>query len=218
MEHWDENLTDTTLQASRVASGCADLMRDYLELEKDHFHCCLKVLRPGENTMLVSTWARSENALGREDIDDVHPVNENSVWSALLGCNDGAYNWANPHLCFSCGNLQEEGDNFRNSRSNWREFYNATLVFPLRYVQYTGEGKKFVNIGFLAFDTTRTDGFGKMPNIFEFRGKSGSLAEYYNLLSKQTVFQLGAILADCMSMFLRPAYEKLKNNNNEQCT
>jgi hypothetical protein len=64
-------------------------------------------------------------------------------------------------------------------------------------------------IGFLEFDSMKRKVFTGMPSSFEhIKDPSGFRAK----LEKNAIFHSGAIIADSLSMCLRPYYESRKNN------
>jgi len=66
-------------------------------------------------------------------------------------------------------------------------------------------------MGFLAFDSPNKKAFDNVPDIYDYKDDLGKRAEYFSLLSNTTVFQVGAVIADTLSMFLRPAYSNHSN-------
>jgi len=58
--------------------------------------------------------------------------------------------------------------------------------------------------GFLAFDSTKKDAFGPLPDAFKYRE---SIDEYHNLLRERAQFHIGAALADALGVFLEPLRE-----------
>jgi hypothetical protein len=212
MEDWDHHQSETTRLAGDVCTECNSLSADLLELDGNHLHCSLKVLLRGETSEddVVATWMRSEPYDGRSGFPspDTHRVSENSVWCALLGRYDGNFNWKNPFCCFACNDLIEHGSEFRCSRDRWQDYYRSTLVFPLRYLSQANGERKYNVIGFLAFDSPNKNAFARVPDIFDYRDRPDKIADYNTKLSAAAVFQIGAVMADTLSMFLRPAYDK----------
>lgn len=194
--------------ANKVATSCNDVIVDILDVGDEELHCCLKVFND-ENTEEVLTWARSDNINQDYHHDDEKPngdhlITNNSVWSALMGKYDGKTNWRRPYSCFSCNDLPAVGNTFVCSRKRFDDFYKSTAVFPLRY-KAEPHTNRFKTIGFMAFYSPKTNIFIGMPNIFDFRD---DWSEYHNSLKKNAIFQFGACLADTLSTFLRPVYEK----------
>jgi len=227
MTEWDIYQTETTALAQNVCTSSRQLMSDLLELNPDFLHCCFKVIvqpsnatKSFENSEVV-TWIRSKPLDDRPLEPNPHPVVKNTVWSALLGCYDGVYNWGGSkgertYNCFSCNNLSTH-DDFQNSRGNWRESYNAALVFPINFLTYSDKGRPFKNvIGFLAFDSPKTDAFFNVPDIFDYRDHSEKRSEYTNLLGKSTAFQIGAVIADTLGVFLKGPYSKNAEASNSK--
>jgi hypothetical protein len=195
--------------ALELCTQCRTTMCRLLELNSNELHCCLKLMvtRPGApDEDRVATWARSEPLDDRpiETGDaNAHLVNANSVWSALMGRNDGITGWR-PFSCFACNDLTKRHELFKCDRENWTRYYKSTLVFPLRY-QENPQCTSYRNIGFLAFDSHNTSAFKGLPDIFDFRDDPSG---YRDLLEDCTAFHLGAIFADTLSGFLRTAYER----------
>lgn len=219
MEEWKHNELQTTQEACRVCTSCGELMRDLLELKSNQLHCCLKVLHKSSNDEdIVTTWIRSEPLDGRSDKDDPeqpHFVHGNTVWSAFLGRYDGKFNWKQPFRCFSCNDLLEYKDLISNTRQDWSNFYRSTLVFPLRYARLIDGQRCFDIIGFLAFDSPRKKAFPELCDIFKYRDSAEQRAEYQDILDTTAPFHLGAVMADTLSTFLRPAYDKYATKGGE---
>jgi hypothetical protein len=213
MKKWIHNERETTQQAGKICNECNDLMCDLLELNNNKLHCCLKVFKKVQvdhnDEDYVETWIRSVPSDGRSDSDDIHfLVKENTVWSALLGRSDGNFRWCNPFICFSCNDLHAHREQFKNSRTDWESYYRSALVFPLRHI-YFQAGKKYIAIiGFLAFDSPEKNTFPGLPDIFMHRETGKDVSDYNSKLQTSTIFHLGAIMADMLSMFLRPVFEK----------
>lgn len=192
-------------QAFRICNASHRMMANFLELPPHQLHCCLKLIYEGDHSApeddKIGTWVRSEPFDDRPIAlpqDDFHPIKNNSVWSALYGLNDGMTNWQRPRRCFACNDLPKRGEWFKCDRTNWQHWYRSALVFPIRY-PLDAQGNKMLNIGFLAFDSPRTNVFHGLPDIFDYRE---SPSEYHDLLEASAVFHLGAIFADTMGTFL----------------
>jgi len=202
IQDWNDVPPDLGFRAVDVCTSCANVMSDLLEIPEQEFHCCLKVFGPEMGT--VATLARSVPFDERPS--DEHGVQENTVWSALLGHDDGSNHWR-PMNCFCCNDLWAHKPYFHCSRTNWEHFYRSVLVFPLRYV-YDPVRNQYRTIGFLCFDSPNANAFPKMPDAFEYRGRPD---RYRQKLAAQPAFHLGAIMADSLSMFLRASYERNAN-------
>jgi len=138
-----------------------------------------------------------------------------------LGCYDGCYNWSYSkgdysYNCFACNDLSKH-DDFRSSRVNWRNHYCSALVFPIQYLTYNEQGEPEKNvIGFLAFDSPQKGAFYNVPDIFDYKDNSEKRAEYRNLLDKSTAFQIGAVIADTLGVFLQGPYSQNAEYNSKQ--
>lgn len=183
--------------AADFCSACRKLFCDLTELEDNQIHCCLKLIGNSES---VVTWARSEPTDYRDETLS-HLINQNTVWSALLGQNDGKRNW-DLFNCFSSSNLVKYSEQYKNTRLDWKDHYKSVLVFPLRYTNHRGI-TKFDTFGFLAFDSKKADAFTGMPEIFEHISEKDV---YQDEARKCAMFQAGAAIADTLSMFLRPIF------------
>jgi hypothetical protein len=198
------------LQAIDMCGCCRRTMGQLLKLRAEELHCCLKFLVPGKKDAQdrVGTWGRSRPFDAREpEAEITHLVSRNTVWCALLGRRDESTAWGE-FRCFSCNNLPSYKDGpFHCDRQDWFKYYQSTLVFPIRYVE-TASAEKYETVGFLAFDSPKKGAFWGLPDIFEFRlpEDHSKWAEYHDRLSQSAVFHVGAILADTISMGLRPYY------------
>jgi hypothetical protein len=209
MDNWSPEDPSGTVPclAQGVATACRDLMCDLLELKDMQLHCCIKAFPISqENKELVITWARSEGSHCHDDdqsLNGVHRVTNNSVYSALMGKFDGKTEWGRPFSAFCCNDLTTIGPQFICSRNDWEKFYRSTLVFPLRFLIQPST-RKFKTVGFLAFYSKKRNVFLGMPNIFDY---SSDWDTYLSKMQEDTVFQVGACMADTISTFLRPVYE-----------
>lgn len=199
-QQWNEKSWDIIgPPATGFCTACRKLYCDLAELEDHQIHCCLKsitILPDGKE--IVETWARSEPISQRDDTE-VHPVADNTVWSCLLGRNDGNQAW-DLFNCFSSNNLVNYSEQFKNSRRNWQKYYKSTLVFPLRYVNRRGT-THFDTFAFLALDSKKEGAFKGMPEIFEHVRERDV---FHDKARNCAMFQAGAAIADSLSMFLRP--------------
>jgi LmbE family N-acetylglucosaminyl deacetylase len=185
-------------------TACRRLFCDLAELDRNQIHCCLKSI----NGDAVETWARSEPIDQRDEIA-VHPINQNTVWAALLGRNDGNRTW-DLFNCFSSSNLIKFKNEFRNTRIDWQNHYKSVMVFPLRCRRSVTQ---FDTFGFLALDSRKTDAFQGMPEIFEHLSEKD---EYHDKARLCTAYQAGAVIADTLSMFLRPTITTIIKSNSRQ--
>jgi len=201
----ENNLEVGSERAIEVCTACSKIMTNLLELSPHEVHCCMKVFTREQGTTSsgkVATLARSEpydNRLVEANNTDEHPVDDgNTVWCALLGKSDGKHTWPR-FKCFSCGDLYN-AKGFVCSRDDWRDHYRSTLVFPICHM--SNSRTRFCEIkGFLAFDSSDKNAFGKLPNIFDYKEEPN---KYHSDLSKKTLFHIGALLADTLSVFFEP--------------
>lgn len=214
LENWIHTEIETTTLAKNVCTSSMQLLSHLLELKPGYLNCCFKVLHASggcDTNFTVASWTRSEPYDSRHKDTTQYTVQENSVWSALFGTYDGRINWIEPYKCFSCNDLWKHSE-FQNSRQNWKTFYRSALVLPIKYMSYEN-GKEIENlIGFLAFDSPKQGAFGDVPDIYDYNRDLESRAKYYSLLHSSVTFHICAVIADTLSMFLRPAYSKnIKN-------
>jgi LmbE family N-acetylglucosaminyl deacetylase len=197
-DEWDERSWEVFGPAARdFCTASRKLFCDLAELEDNEIHCCVKLIVKSES---VVTWARSQPADIRDETI-AHPINQNSVWSALLGRNDGRRTWP-LFNCFSSADLVKHISQFSNTRPDWLEHYRSVLVFPLRYANRRST-TNFDTFGFFALDSKKANAFAGMPDIFEYIEDRDV---YHDRARKCAMFQAGAAIADNLSMFLRPVF------------
>jgi hypothetical protein len=208
VKEWDHREIEATRFVQGLCTKFNAIMCDLLEIDTNNMHCCIKVFK--ENEISVETWVRSEPFDERAIDDDpnLHPVAENSTWSALLGKFDGKYNWERKYCCFSCNDLLKYGENYKNSRRGWSRHYKSTFVIPLKFPIYENGKLVLCIIGFLAFDSPKKSAFPSLPDIFEYRETPERQSDYKTLLKVSAVFQLGAVMADILTLSLKSTYEK----------
>lgn len=194
------------LSARALCTASSKTMGKIAGLSPNQIHCCLKGFNKNDSGIdEVVTWARSEPLDARPvGIDDAHPVDGNTVWCALLGCNDGRMSWR-PYSCFASNDLQSYSEYFKCSRDSWPTYYKSVLVYPLRYFRKTD--RKHTTIGFLAFDSPNKNAFTKIPDIFKYKDTGSDWGEYHDRLNNSATFHIGAAIADTLSIVMRPFYE-----------
>ena len=207
MEDGRPNKTVASEMAIEFCSACALLMEQIIESEHNDLHCCLKVIVKGENGRgdLIQTWARSEPADERDDDEIGIELKQNTIWGAFSGGSDGKNHWRRM-CCFCCNDLTQFVNEYDNGRKEWSKFYKAKLVFPVRYLDKV-KPNTWETIGFLEFDSTKSGAFPGMPCAFD---HAKDPASYRSKLEKSAIFHTGAIIADSLSMCLRPYYESRK--------
>jgi LmbE family N-acetylglucosaminyl deacetylase len=194
---WDDAALEVIGPAATgFCSACRRIFCDLAEVEDNQIHCCLKSINAP--TQVVETWARSE-PIDYRDESLSHPISQNTVWSALLGRNDGHRTWS-LFNCFSSNDLLKYNQQFKNTRTDWQKHYKSALVFPLRYTSPQSVSL-FETFGFLALDSKKIGAFKGMPEIFEHIEDKDV---YQDKARNCAMFQAGAAIADILSMFLRP--------------
>jgi hypothetical protein len=192
--------------AHRLCTRIAAVMRFHLGLKPNELHCCLKVIVPQQkptDAVVIETIARSDPDDDRGDDHEVREADTSTIYCSLMGKFDGKTKWS-VHNCFCSNNLPLAENLFKCDREDWQQYYRSSLVFPLRFISQT-EPLRYSAVGFLCFDSPRANAFHGMPDIFKFRDRFHA---YHDQLQGSATFHLGAIFADTLSMFIRPAYNR----------
>jgi hypothetical protein len=180
-------------------------MRSLLLLDKNDLHCCLKMMEESPASAdhpTIATYARSKPVDDRQErTPSPLECTHSTIFAALTGGFDGETQWR-PMRCFCCNDIRKYRNFFQCQRPEFAKYYNSVLVFPLRYVR-NPDRNDFDIIGFLAFDSPKTNAFIGLPEIFEFRDKPN---EYKNKLDAEAAFHLGALFADSLSAHLHGIY------------
>jgi hypothetical protein len=184
-------------------SACSLFMGRIIEAERNDIHACLKVIVRGKDGTgdRIKALARSEPNDGREIGGEGTPLAKNTAWNVFCGTYDGCTKW--PKMsCFCCNDLRQHVSDYDNGRDRWDQFYESKLIFPLRYMNRR-DPSAYETIGFLEFDSKKGAFIG-MPNAYDFVKKAN---EYRTEAENNAIFHAGAIIADTLSMCLRPFYE-----------
>ena len=188
-----------------LANECRNAMASAIQQEWNSLHCTIKLCK-GTPALPKADWviwtlARSEASTsypatlrGEFGPDAGQKAKENSAYAALIGCSDGKTEWGTRvYPCFCCNDLTKY-DEYVNTRENWRDYYRAGIVFPLRWIK---EPEPEINIkGFLTFDSILTDVFTRAPCIFEFKN---DLKGYRKQLICCPTYHVGGIIADVLA-------------------
>ena len=186
-----------------LANACRSALAATLKFPPGMFHCTISYCggsSQGKPTGQRKVWnfAHSENDCDRKPLlgpDDATVVGNNSSYAALLGCKDRLNEWKHRFRCFACDNLPE--DLYDDADKNWKTWYRARLVFPLRYQTYDKKGFPIDKItGFLSYDTLNTEIFG-VPSIFDHMDDPVGYANEHKVLA---VCNAGGIIADCLAI------------------
>ena len=207
MESGNPDKTRASELAIEFCSACALLMQQIVEVERNELHCCLKVIVKSKDGKedLLQTWARSEPADDRTDEEDGVALSKNTIWNAFTGASDGRNHWRKM-CCFCCNDLREFADEYDNGRKEWSKYYKSKLIFPIRYIDKV-KPNTWDTIGFFEFDAVDINVFDGVPCSFEhLKDPVG----FRTKLEKNAIFHSGAIIADSLSMCLRPFYESRK--------
>lgn len=197
----------TTRQAVVACTAMRDTLANLLDLDEHELHCSIKLFDKDDN---IRTWARSKPLDDRPpEMDVSRPLTDGTPWCALLGKDDGITHWRE-YRCFSCNDLVQAHSKGRLSikRSDWQRYYKAALVYPLVYRRDIDRSEKVI-FGFLCFDSPKVNVFIGMPDIFDSIDNDG-WHQYHMRLKEKAPHHASAIMADTLSMFMRPYYETLR--------
>lgn len=188
------------LLTNRCCTDIGNVMANLLGNDKNPPHCSLKLYVHSDPEPEIVTIGRAQpcNRPPEYGRSHSHLASKNTVFASMLGRSDGKKNWGHPYSSFSCNNLGAV-DRFACDRLDWQSIYKSTLAFPLRFRHPSDETYSF--IGFLTFDYNHVNGFPGIPCIFEYENKRD---EYEVLCRKSAVWNLGASLADTLSLCILP--------------
>lgn len=196
---------DTYGSLERLANSCRNVMADLLQARPEELHCTIKLCDGHENApkreWQVYTIARSTPCsrpahFGRSK---AHLVGHNSSFAAVSGTEDRKYKWE-PYVasCFLCNDLKGY-QQYDCSRDNWQAYFRAAAVFPMRY-RRAGDEEHTI-IGYLTFDTLKSDLFYRAPCIFDYLKR---MDEYEKELSFLSLYHVGGTLADTLTCAFLP--------------
>lgn len=160
-------------QLEHLADGCRNVMADILQVNATDLHCTIKVCQ-GEKGLPKEEWkvytvARSSHSNRPTEfgLDHAHILGHNSAFASVSGANDRKNNWrSRVYSCFLCDDLTKY-ETFDCSRKDWQLYYQAAVVFPLRYHRNGDLGHTI--LGYLTFDTKNLEIFADMPCILGMR-------------------------------------------------
>jgi len=164
----------------------------------------------------VATWVRSEPFDTRpveDTIEQSHAVSRNSVWSAILGRNDGKTGWAK-FRSFSRNDLTKHPEVFCCDREDWQRYYRSTLVVPIRYPS-NRLGTDHNHLGFVAYDSPDKNVFRGLPDLFKYREDP---VGYSDRLESSAAFHLAAILGDTLGSLLGPVMNGRSPSHDQECS
>lgn len=204
----DETAPHVARQAVDACTAMRNCMANLLDLSESQLHCNIKLFG-SDGTIL--TWARSKPRDDRPHELDAkvgRPITDGSVWCALLGKSDGRRAWRQ-HKCFACNDLltASHRHQFICGRDNWQQFYKSILAYPLMYRDEADATEAHV-FGFLSFDSPNSRVFLGTPNIYDYC-EADQWSNYHDRLQGNATFHLGAIMADTLSMVLKPLYAEI---------
>jgi hypothetical protein len=189
-----------------LANSCRNAMVKIIDCERHDVHCTIKYFsaekkNKSKRRAKLWTFARSHGPSGRTmkmGPSRKMAVYKSSALSSIIGCKDAKKNnWeCRPNLCFSCNNLSKF-DKYSDGKNNWNSFYEALVVFPLRYeAEKDGQLSEFI-MGFMTFDSPIRGVFRGIPSRFEYIGEP---EKYMADLRKTDVYHVGHALADAVTM------------------
>lgn len=212
---------------NNLAGAYRNVFSEMLEISPEHLHCTIKVCnikerlgkkeklekkeKLGKKDWPVHTIARSSLSNRPPEFypEFSHKVGENSSFAPLVGCNDKKNTWVpNVYRCFACNDLIKHSKRYACSRENWQNYFNSTMVFPLRY----RKGREPHTImGFLTIDSSKTNVFGNIPDIFDYKDAPD---DYLTALGYSSAYHIGGIIADTLAtMFYLQEVKKGEGNN-----
>lgn len=201
--HMSRGHAPTKNEMTKIMNNIRFSFAQAVELDEGAIHSTLKLLAPSsekENSNVI-TIARSTESTGSRECDYRvcnHPVGGNSDFASIVGCNDGNVTWNKPFTVFIDNNLGLRKQ-YRCSRSNPE--YISTMVFPLRkFVLSETEATKHEIIGFLTFDSGKEHAFGKLPQTFDYYGRTNGAVEFQKDTATETAVNTGGLFADALSI------------------
>lgn len=127
-------------------------------ITRDTCSLCIKILQkntqnPTEYKYDVKTYLRDPSSRrSRSEIDnepEFYPYYKNTAFDSILG-----HDKKNFFLSNNLQELEKEGK-YKNFNPNWKNFYNACLVIPIRAVNTEKHSNYNRNIGFLCIDNMK---------------------------------------------------------------
>ncbi len=220
------DLTGLKLLSAIAQQYCDESRRmvaTILEDDPVEIHACIKMIYPataseGRGRDVIATYSRSSNAGARGSIDsdaevDQHRAGACSTWASIYGISDGKTEWQ-PLRCFCCPDLAAAKNQYQCTRSDWRDRYSSALVVPIRYAS-DGNAKQMETIGFLAIDSSSSEGMKKLPNAFE---HSQNPAAFEKELKKHPVFDAAAMAADMLGSAFSYTFETMRQTEPSTAT
>ena len=196
----------------QLVTELRNTMAKALAVDETNLHCTLKVCE-GEEVAPKEDWnvytiGRSLPCRRPMEFRPVsHKIGHNSSFASLAGCSDRQNHWE-PYAfsCFCCNDLSKH-PRYDCSRPDWDKHFRSTLVFPLRYKR--GWDREFSILGFLTFDSLKTNIFSKIPDTFDYME---SPDDYDRTLRQSFIYHTGGIMADTLATTF--ALQKPKNERN----
>ena len=153
----------------------ADTLNDWFD-NKYKFHAAIKLFYSPKQ---VLTAARDDLSLDQKSIE-ANARRNNRLRISIS--KNSAFLWLDKrdNTCFAHDNLNS-WDEYRNESPGWSDFYNATMVVPLRRTDILGINvpfEKFEVAGFLGVDTIIPGTEEKYPRIFGTRQDPCEVIEY----------------------------------------
>lgn len=220
------DLTGIELLSAIAQQYCDETRRmvaTILEDDPKEIHVCIKMIYPapadeGRGRDVIATYSRSSNAGARGSIDsdaevDQHRAGACSTWASIYGISDSKTEWQ-PLRCFCCPDLATAKNQYQCTRTDWHDRYSSALVVPIRYAS-DGNAKRMETIGFLAIDSTSSEGMKELPNAFDY---SQNPAAFEKELKKHPVFDAAAMAADMLGSSFSFTFETLRQTKSSTVT
>ncbi|GAA5510501.1 hypothetical protein [Novipirellula caenicola] len=210
--------------AQQYCDETRQMVASILEDDAKDIHVCIKMIYPapaeedGRGGDVIATYSRSSNAGARGSIDsdaevDQHTAGACSTWASIYGISDGKTKWQ-PLRCFCCPDLAAAKNQYQCTREDWQDRYASALVVPIRYAS-DGNADHMETIGFLAIDSSSSEGMKKLPNAFAY---SQNPAAFENQLKMHPVFDAAAIAADMLGSAFSYTFETLRQTESSAAT
>lgn len=170
-EHWLAKTYKAEL--SKILDNLCSVMSAYTSQDVS---ACIKLITYSdpndtidlENATLV-TFSRSTNSdHGRNDYESTKKpilLRENTDFFEVVSKDFEKTYFYQSNLVAYDEQLQRNGEHYRNSNPNWKQFYRGTIVVPIRIqfdkLYHLKKDDAYHIIGFLCVDSMSTDAFSK---------------------------------------------------------
>lgn len=150
------------------------------KLTRQEVSSCIKIIEPSNDleytNAKVKTFCRSKNSDSRRTVYD----NDSTRGDTIVCRNTDFDSIVQPGKSLSCfyqQNLEEYqkqlkkiGEEYRNSNAEWKEYYKATIVVPIRIANKRNSKTKledsYTILGFLCVDSLSTHAFESSQRVY----------------------------------------------------